>query len=196
MVTTTTYLAALARTRDVRKAERENVLALIKTPTETEERRAPTRPVTVYRVEHKKTRIGPYNHERDNVDDVMRLTDKPAEPGTHQPTARFDLPGIERFFARMAEEDGVDPFLVSLFGYPMGNIRFGFDALAPLRAWFGDSFVRLSQAGYVIGVYRVQPGGVFKGNNQVAYHTGYATRVGELAFTDAMQSVPLLPKAA
>ena len=155
------------------------------------------RTITVYRVEHPTSGLGPYQHEGRDVDAVVRLVDNTTDRTSCQPTARIDFPEDAwcSFCERMIEEhEGRSQLDIMLRGNPFRNILYGFANLVDLRRWFGDSFIRLSQEGYVIATYRVTAPGYLRGGSQVAFHTDFARRTGVVPFVDAMAGVPLLPR--
>lgn len=146
-----------------------------------------TNKTTIYRVEHKDSLLGPYNHNDGNdIDRVMKYHGPDADGP--QPTAFVDIDGLPDWAAEVSARAGVTTlerarfFCITMGKFPV-HARFGFANLDQLKRWFGDSFETLAANGYVIGVYAVDTDTLKHGRNQVAFYDAFADRIDSLSFS-------------
>ena len=111
----------------------------------------------VYRVEHKKTHVGPYNHtiNRSN-ESILTCAMEYAE----------SLP--------IPENDGI---CVAMHHH----MRSGFATIRSMHKWFGHTLFDLFRIGFVIAEYRVETDSVWCGGRQVVFDSKSAERIGEVS---------------
>ena len=113
--------------------------------------------VKVYRVQHQRSHVVPYNHT------VSRVSEKIL----YEALERAEL-------LPTPEEDGIcvgmQPEMMS-----------GFATIRCMHKWFGHTLFDLFKAGFVIAEYRVATDSVWCGGHQVVFDSRCSERIGEVS---------------
>lgn len=120
----------------------------------------------IYRIEHVKSGIGPFNHDSET-------TGRPDTTEARELAYSTDIPA--------PWDSTLEPYLEPWRKMPelqRNEYVFGFASRSQLRLWFSPGITKaLKLLGYHVAVYEVEPQYVIAGSSQVAFMRTFARRL-------------------